>query len=223
MPHKPYYNSEGVRLPSVTTITKLYGNKDGLIIWANNMGLQGKTLQEAREETATPGSMVHEHVDAYIKGESWAPDSWKDKFTTTEGYHDALGKERFAFSAFQRWSSFSNFKLIEGEINLVSEKYQFGGCLDAVMTSDGLALADWKSGKGGTIYADFLYQLAGYSILWDENFPDNPITAGFHIIRFSREDGSFAHWHLPDLNKEREVFLKLREVYDLNKQVQRRL
>lgn len=218
-----YKNADGRRVPSVTTITKLYGENDGLIIWANQQGLEGKTLQDAREATATPGSMTHEAVDCFIQGIAWAPEIWRDKFSSPEAYEDALEKAMRAFHNFKRWYSQNRMELIAGEVALVSEEHQFGGRLDAIGTETGLALLDWKSGKGGSIYANFLYQLAGYAILWEENFPDKPITGGYHVIRFSREEANFTHWFFDEMDNQKRAFLLLRQLYDVHKLTKKRL
>lgn len=219
-----YHSSKGP-VPSVTTITKLYGEKDGLIVWANNQGLEGKTLQDARQATATPGSMTHERVDYFINGriDEWDRTSWLPKFDVPGTYADACDKCDQAFDNFARWYRQNGMRLIAGEIELVSEEHQFGGRLDALGSSGGLCLSDWKTGGGGKIYADFLYQIAGYSILWNENFPDKRLDGGFHVIRFNRDEADFAHWHFQDLGDAREGFLMLRKMYEIHKRLKRRL
>lgn len=218
-----YKTKENKRVPSVTTITGLYGEKDGLLHWANGKGLEGITLSEAREAVATPGSMAHDMVDKFIRGEPWDQTEWRHKFSTTDAYNEAVKRCSQAFANFERWASYSKFQLVEGEIPLVSEEFKFGGRLDAIMTEHGLALADWKTGGSGGIFADYLYQVAGYAILWEENFPDQPITNGYHIIRFNRDTADFAHWHFSELEDAREGFLRLRELYEIHKKVQKRV
>jgi hypothetical protein len=47
--------------------------------------------------------------------------------------------------------------------------------LDAVgMIGNELILLDWKCANA--VYADYLYQLAAYGLLWNENYPDHPPT-----------------------------------------------
>lgn len=218
-----YKNADGQRVPSVTTITKLYGENDGLIHWANQQGLEGKTLADAREATATPGSMTHERVDYFIQGKEWFADAWREKFSTGGAFEDALEKSMRAYTNFSRWYSQNRMELIAGEVSLVSEQHQFGGRMDALASTGGLCIADWKTGGGGKIYADFLYQVAGYSILWDENFPDKPLEGGFHIIRFNRDEADFAHWHFAELNAAREGFKHLRKLYDIHRKLKKRI
>lgn len=218
-----YKLKDGARVPSVTGITGLYGDKGGLLYWANAQGLEGKTLADAREATATPGSMAHERVDAFIHGKLWDSAPWEDKFSNRDAFMGAADKAQQAFENFERWYAQNRMKLIAGEVPLVSEAHQFGGRLDALGSAGGICLADWKTGGGGKIYADFLYQVAGYGVLWEENFPDQPLEGGYHIIRFNRDEADFAHWHFQDLSDARSGFLKLRELYEINKRLKKRL
>ena len=220
MPRVIYKTADGKRVPSVTTMKPDCG---ALLYWANQQGLNGISLEEARQATATPGSMTHERVDAYIKNKAWTAETWRDKFDTEELYAIAVKRSAQAFDNFAKWHSMTNFKLVSGEVSLVSEHYKFGGTLDAVMIEDSLCLADWKTGASGAIYTDFLYQLGGYAILWEENFPDKPLDGGFHIIRFNRESADFAHWHFSELDDAKKGFLLRREDYEINKRLKKRV
>ena len=125
MPTQIYKTKDGKRVPSVTGISKMYGDNGGLIYWANQQGLEGKTLQDAYEQTATPGSMAHERVDFWIKGLKWDADPWKEKFKDKKGFADGLERSNRAFDAFLSWASYSQFKLISGEVALISEKHKY--------------------------------------------------------------------------------------------------
>ena len=144
------YKVGGKRVPSVTTLLKY--DQDALIYWANKQGLEGKTLQDAREETASPGSMAHERVDAYIKGEDWHPGPWEQRFSSPEAYELAIQKCARAFDNFRRWHDTNKISLIASEVALVSKKHRFGGTLDALGSTRGLCLADWKTGTNTRIY-----------------------------------------------------------------------
>jgi hypothetical protein len=52
------------------------------------------------------------------------------------------------------------------------------------------------------VYADYLYQLAAYGLLWNENYPDHPPVGGFHLCRFAKEQGDFSHHYFPSLDDE---------------------
>jgi len=106
-------------------------------------------------------------------------------------------------------------------MELVSELYKFGGCPDAIGKIDGkLTLVDWKTSN--SVYPDMLIQLAAYKQLWEENFPDRPLY-GFHLCRFSKEHGDFAHHYYSELNDAWEQFKLFRQAYDLDKLLKKRV
>lgn len=225
MPRAGYYSKvDGKRLVSVTTVTGLYGDKGGIIYEANRIGREeDKDLSQWKEKTASPGSMCHEHIRADIHEESWTPDHWFDRFGDEEAFQRAIILAQNGFEGYQDWKDQTKMTLIAGEISLVSEVHRFGGTLDAIGTNKGVALLDWKTGPL-SIYVDMLYQVGGgYGILWDENMPDKPIEGGHHILRVSRETADFAHYHFKNLDAAREGFLLLRRMYDINKELKKRI
>ena len=81
-------------------------------------------------------------------------------------------------------------------------------------------LLDWKTSNA--VYPDYLLQLAGYKLLWEETYPEHQLT-GFHLCRFAKEEGDFSHHYFPKLDKEVETFLVMRSLYDLVKDVEKRV
>jgi hypothetical protein len=63
-----YKDRCGNRLPSVTTIIGRFKESGGLLYWANQQGLEGKTLDQARAEVTTPGTLAHRAVEDHING-----------------------------------------------------------------------------------------------------------------------------------------------------------
>src|ERR1700731_1561533 len=63
-----YKDHRGNRLPSVTTIIGRFKESGGLLYWANQQGLEGKTLDQARVEVTTPGTLAHKAVEDHIHG-----------------------------------------------------------------------------------------------------------------------------------------------------------
>jgi len=112
-------------------------------------------------------------------------------------------------------------EIVEQETPLVSEKYQFGGTLDAIMVNGELALGDWKTSNA--VYPDHIIQLAAYWKLWEENNPDRPITGGFHLCRFAKEHADFAHHFWADLTDAWEQFKLFRVAYDIDKKLKKRV
>jgi hypothetical protein len=210
MPHQTYKNTKGEKLPSVTTITGRFKNSFPLLLWTKKMFREGKDPDAIKDEAASAGTLAHEAIEAWKLGQSYA-------FPDTE----AGKKAQVAFGAFLEWAKQSNLQITHNEVPLVSEKWQFGGCLDAMFVSEKRSLGDWKSSNG--VYEDYLIQLAGYGILWNETHPDDPITGGFHLVRFDKENGDFCHHWYPELEDARKAFLLERKLYDIFKKLEKRV
>jgi len=222
-PKAGYKLNDGTKAVGVTTILGRWKESGGLIWWAYQQGQlyeRGEIggLYESRDTAASAGTLAHDMVEAFIKGKDPA------KILERESYPDIVVEQAtIAYMAFNKWFRQTNIEVIETEVPLVSNKYGFGGQIDAVMKVDNsvLALGDWKSGKG--VYVDALYQLGGYKILWNENFPDMQINGGAHLIRFDKEHGDFHHHHWPDLKEAEEQFLRLWEAYKVDKVIAKRI
>ncbi len=116
----------------------------------------------------------------------------------------------------------TKLEIHHAEVPLVSERYRFGGRLDAIgVVGNEMVLVDWKTSN--SVYLDYTLQLAAYSLLWEETYPDHPLVGGFHLCRFAKEEGDFGHHHYPKLEREAIAFLKMRELYDLVKDCERRV
>jgi hypothetical protein len=208
-----YRDTQGKRLPSVTTILSRFKDSGGLLYWANAQGLGGKTLDEARVEVTTPGSLGHLMVEAHIHGRRFIPDGQPSEL---------VKKAEAAFDAYLAWEKMTAITFRHTEVPLVSNKHRFGGTLDAIgMINGALVLLDWKCANA--IYADYLLQLAAYKVLWEETYPVHPISGGFHLCRFAKEQGDFSHHYFPSLDQEAETFLAMRGLYDRVKQTEKRV
>ncbi len=220
MAHAIYRNDSGKRLPSVTTIIGRFKESGALMQWAYKEGVrQGESgmvtrLYDARDEAAAAGTLAHKMVECRIKGE---PQPRMD-----DDNKDVFGKALQAFKAYRSWESMTKLELVESEVQLVSEQYQFGGTLDAIgRIDDELCLVDVKTSN--SVYPDYLIQLAAYKQMWEENYPRRPLTGGFHLCRFAKEHGDFAHHYFPDLSDAWEMFKLYRQAYDLDKELKKRV
>lgn len=219
----PGYNTEsGEKVPSVTTIIGRFKGSGGLIYWAFKEGCtQGQEKAKNpqmnfdlyRAKAAEAGTMAHDLVEAHIKG--LEPPA-------LEGAPETIAKANGAFDAFLKWKGMTKIEICHTEVPLVSERYKFGGRIDAVgLIGNELVLLDWKTSN--SVYADYTVQLAAYQLLWEETYPDHPLSGGAHLLRFAKEEGDFAHHHFPGLEKEAVTFLKMRELYDLVKVNEKRV
>lgn len=222
MPHPRagYKLKDGTKVPSVTQICGRFKDSSALIMWAHKQGLAGKQrLYDDVEKAANIGTTAHALVEAHVKGATPAERiAICESMLTDEA--DRL-KAYSAFGAYELWQANFKVKVIAQEIELVSEVHKFGGCPDFIGTiGNELALFDIKT--SGSIYTDYLVQVAAYGLLWSENYPDQPITGGFHILRFSKENSDFGHYHYPNLDEAARQFVLFRESWDLDKILKKR-
>lgn len=216
MPHpkEGYRLADGTRVPGTTTIIGRFKESGALLRWAWKQGRDGKELYEERDTAGEIGTAAHGMVEAHIKGGD--PETALAELAPE--HHE---KARGSFKAYLSWASMSRLEIIDQEMMLVSEQYRFGGTPDAIGKVNGeLCLIDWKTSNG--VYSDYLIQIAAYRHLWEENHPDMPLTGGFHLCRFSKEYGDFAHHFYPELEKAWRQFVLFREAYEIDKELRKR-
>lgn len=207
-----YYLKDGVtKVPSVTTVLGRFKDSGGLIHWAWEQGKAGKDYRETRDQAADCGTMAHEAVEAWIRGNDY---QWGDPKL------EIIKRAKRAYDAFIEWTNQTQLKITHTEVPLISEKHKFGGTLDAMLIQGKRSLGDWKSSN--RIYSEYLVQVAAYGILWEENFPDQPIEGGYHLLRFDKEFGDFHHHWWGELETAKRQFLLLREAYELDKELRKR-
>lgn len=177
---KPYTNADGKQIRSVTTILSRFKESGGLIHWAWELGSRGLDYREVRDEAADIGTAAHKLVEKYIRGQKLS-------------YKGADKKTVTAFKSFQRWAGSSKLEPFSTETRLVSEQYQYGGCLDAAAVDGDLAIIDWKTSNA--CYPEYVLQVAAYRQLWNENNPPKRKVVTGHLIRFGKEDDDFTHHH----------------------------
>ena len=209
---QPYLLADGTQVPSVTTVIGRFKESGGLIAWANKEGLAGRDHRDSRDAAADAGTLAHRMVEADIRGRAPYADPMADP--------DTWKRATQAFDNYQAWKRQTQLQTLRSEVRLVSEKHRFAGTMDALLVSGALAVGDWKT---GAIYPDHLIQVAAYGLLWREAYPDQPITGGYHLLHFSRENADFSHHFYAELADAEEMFLTLRRAYDLDKALKARV
>jgi hypothetical protein len=205
-----YFLKDGTRVPSVTTVLSRFKDSGGLIHWAWTLGKEGKDYREVRDDAADAGTLAHEAVENWVHKQP----------IVFNGKPEVVEKAQRAFGAFLEWVNQTQLVVTHTEIPLVSEKYRFGGTFDALLVRGKRSMGDWKT--SGKVYGEYLAQVAAYGILWEENFPDEPIDGGYHLLRFDKEYGDFhAHWW-GELDAGKRFFLRLREAYEDDKELKKR-
>lgn len=209
----PYLLADGSEVPGVTTIIGKFRDPGPLMYWAWAEGKAGRDYRTTRDAAADSGTLAHAMVEAEIRGQPWVDPVGADPAV--------LARAKQAYQNYEQWRVQTNLTPIESEKRLVSERYRFGGTLDAMLISGQLSLGDWKTSSA--VYADYLIQLAAYGLLWEENFPDRPVSGGYHLLRFAKETSDFAHHHFGDLTDAARAFLLMRDLYEIDKTLRKRV
>jgi hypothetical protein len=219
-PKAGYFLKDGTKVPGTTTVIGRFKDSGGLLHWAFKQGKEGKArLYDEAEKAADIGTCAHGMVEGRIKG---ASDAEISKYVAETLKDPAMIEQAVsAFKAYEKWAAQTAVRVVEQEIQLVSEKYRYGGTPDAIgLIGNELCLLDWKTSN--SVYQDYLIQLAAYRNLWEENFPDRPITGGFHLLRFAKSHGDFAHHYFANLDNAWRAFVLMRELYDIDKELKKR-
>lgn len=209
----PYVVADGTEVPSVTTILGKFRDPGPLMYWAWAEGKAGRDFRQTRDAAADAGTLAHARVECEIHGRAWTAPPICDP--------EILDKANRAYENYAEWRRQTQLTPVRSEIRLISEKHRFGGTLDALLIGGRLALGDWKTSSA--VYTDHLLQLAAYGLLWAENYPDEPIEGGFHLLRFAKDTADFAHHHFAELAEAARAFLLMRELYDLDKTLRKRV
>ena len=208
MPLIIYKNSENKRISGVTTIISSLGwNKQALMYWAWNEGIEGRNFRDTSQKAANIGTIAHAMIEADLKGK---------EFDSSKFDKDMIDKAETAYLAWLEWKELVSFNLLESEKSLISEEHQFGGTIDIAVIKNVTAILDLKTSKD--IYSDHKIQIAAYGKLWDENYPNNPIQA-YYILQLGKEDGSFHYHYWPSLEEAWEAFLALLKLHQLKKKI----
>ena len=223
MPHPKggYKLADNTRVPGVTTICGRFKDSGALLWWAFGQGKAAErgeisSLYDKRDEAADAGTLAHSFVERHINGDF---EFLRETIVTRV--------QQLAFQGYRNyceWAENNRIGIVAQEMEMVSEKYRFGGCPDGIgVDVKGLrSIVDWKTSSSGP-YVDWLLQLAAYDILWTENHPDQPITGGYHLCRFSKENADFHHHYWSELELAKEQFLSFLESYQRDKLLKKRL
>jgi hypothetical protein len=199
------------RMPGVTTVLNQLGwGRDGLLYWANSQGLEGLTLEDARQTPLGVGNVVHAMIEADLH-KLPHPDIRKlDKPDQEMAVN--------AFAAWQDWAARNELTPVKVEHELISKAYDYAGTIDAVTIQGARSLIDFKTANA--LYSKDLVQIAAYGRLWEEHHPDEPIER-YHLLRLSKRDGSFHHssWPARATAIPWQVFLRCLDLNRFEKQL----
>jgi hypothetical protein len=226
-----YRAADGKKIPSVTTCLKIK-DPGALIFWAYKTGRDHGIL-EGRGEPAPVGlyegsdvlaigTAVHAMCESWVKGGDPQAVLTEALDAKTVVDRDAFKRQASsAYSAFEFWCRGTQLEIIDCEVQVISEAHRYGGTLDFIGRLAGkLVLGDFKTSNG--VYPEMLCQLAAYAKAYEE-CTGSKIDGGYHLLRFSKENGDFGHHFYPSLDDDAwPAFLHLRALHDLNERLKKR-
>ena len=176
--HKYYMDNE--KLIGVTTVLSCI-NKPALVPWASNMcadyvkdhlkpgipmdEVEIKTMLDVARKAHTQrkvdagnvGSLAHDWIDGYIKGEN-------PEMPFNEDLKKSVNK-------FLKWQEDYKVKFLLSEQVVYSKKHNFCGTLDFIAKiGDDLVLLDFKTSSG--IWPEYWLQVFAYWLARTEEFPE---------------------------------------------------
>jgi hypothetical protein len=238
MPTQPYKNKNGDKIKSVTTIinSNCGWNKEPLMAWQsreykkgfeiyrelirNNPELINEIIEipndptKKKKKAGDTGTLCHYYItmDFYKKE--------KDPIYLSLFNIEQLTIAERSLNQCKKKLQENNLVIIDNEISLISEQYQYGGTLDARLLENNIItiLGDVKSGNG--IYEDQIIQLGAYNnLLIENNYPEPEKYLFIHINKDPIiEDEEIIH--LIWIEKEKiklgfETFLLLKKLNDI--------
>ena len=230
-PRQGYKAADGKKIPSVTTILKIK-DPGALINWAYKTGREHGVLEGQGQPAPSGlyegsdilaiGTCVHSMCEAWVKGDE--PMLVLEKALEEETVNDKAtfrAQAASAYSAFEFWCKGTQLEIVDCEVAVISETHRYGGTLDFIGKLNGkLVLGDFKTSNG--VWPEYLCQLAAYAKAYEET-TGNKIDGGYHLLRFSKENGDFGHHFYPSLDDDAwPAFLHLRALYDLNEKLKKR-
>lgn len=208
----------------VTTVTGRFKDAGGLIHWAWQCGVDGKDYRTVKGEAATVGTTAHAVIRMIHRGQP--DDQIAAHVEAMLPDPEARRKAWQAAESFLTWARGITLTVLDEEVEVSSEALNAVGHIDAVARQGtgraaSLVLLDWKTSGG--FYTDYLVQIAAYWGLWNASHGPRDQLAGGHLLRISKDTSDFHHTYVDDLHEPWEQFLRLREAYEIDKRLKKRL
>jgi hypothetical protein len=173
-----------------TVIKRILGTSEYLVKWIADKG-----YEESRaymQERAHYGTIMHIIIGKFLEKGSYRIDAvhseasmylFNNKLDVSlaEAWAPELKSDLLAFA---QWVADKDVEVIACELPLTYERDRIAGTIDLVcnLTFNKRrvrAIVDFKSGRKG-FFAEHKYQLHGYRMMWNENFPETPIDMVFN-------------------------------------------
>ena len=188
-----YKTQKGERVAGVTTILKNLGwNTDALIGWARREAMAGNDPNKIRDKSADIGTLAHYLCECDAKGIKPELDDYSKK-------HIEIANQ--CFESYKEWKKLHKIQEIDSEIQLVSNKYKFGGTIDMLYKVNGKSiLGDIKTSSN--IFTEMKVQVSAYEQLLKEN---NYKVDEVYILHLNK-DGGFTPYKIGKLDIYWEIF-----------------
>ena len=199
--HTQYKTRDGVIVPEVTTIVGLM-EKPAIHAWIARITKEGHDWDKYRDEMAEIGSLAHQMILAYLKGE---------KVDTGDYTPNQVDLAENCYLKYLEWAKGKEIKPILVEEPLVDAEHRFGGTPDFSGLVDGVkTLMDYKTGG---VYQEAYIQACAYVHLLPTPKPERIIILG--IPRTETE--KFVAEEHTSYEKGWEIFRRLLEIYWLQR------
>lgn len=146
----------------VQTVSKVINPGEGLLRWANGVGLRGQTLDEARKPSQGSGTTLHSFAQQLAK----RPEVL---FVDEDRPLPAFGL------ALMNWWEATNPIVLHQEVEVESARLMVRGRIDLVRACDaaecvchgeGAVVVDYKTGGAATVFDEAHLQGDGYREIW---------------------------------------------------------
>ncbi len=200
MPTGTYKLKNGQVVPGTTTVMGSFKDSGGLVHWAWQQGKAGLDYRQTRDKAAEQGTSIHDLAESHILGKIYEVP--KDEIVLS------------AFNKFKEWWEEHDFEVIWTEEQMVSEKYQYGGCPDLYVrqkSNDKCWLIDFKTGK--RIYPDTVIQMGAYKNLIEENLHERVLHSAIVRLPKTNDDVDFKFFNEKDLKLGFKQFKLFRQAW----------
>lgn len=185
------------------TILERRSNKDAnsALISLTDLEHAQKEWENVSQEAKDIGTDVHNYLQSFIAykiGGMPKPSAPLDE------------KAQRGVLAFLKWHKENQVDFIHSEKLVYSRSYDYVGTFDVSYVKDGKKwLSDFKTSKA--IYGDYINQVVGYVIAYEEEHPEEKPYGGISILRFDKETGDFQEFFLlredPVFEQAKQTFL----------------
>ena len=209
---KNIYKYNDKIVPSVTTILDYFGDKTGLMGWANNLGRNGIILKQEQDRITNIGTNVHNYIENYLINKFNLDEEIRSINTSIKDtIYFQYCKLNFLNWINNIYDKGIEFEPIFIEKSFISEKYLYAGTCDLYCKLNGkYTIIDFKTSNRYHMVMHF--QLAAYRQLLEEN---GHRVDRLKILRLDKNKvmSKVKTYRIRDGNKYFKQFIKMIDIY----------